>query len=129
MVCTRLVVLSYPMESLEIPRSLLVSYLSPSQNPPPHSSLYCPITVCGYTLGWPLNGVRPDKVNIAEASCQRQGLCLKWASTAYSCGLIGRLMTLWKAAIQSRCSASVSQANKNFLSGVTMVMPWFQWWP
>lgn len=52
---------------------------------------------------------------------------LDFSAPAYSCGLIGRLITRWKAAIQSLCSASVSQANRNFLSGVTMVMPWFQW--
>lgn len=51
------------------------------------------------------------------------------STPAYSCGRMGRLMTLWKAEIQSRCSASVSQAKRNFLSGVTMVMPWFQRWP
>lgn len=48
---------------------------------------------------------------------------------AYSWGSIGRSMTLWNAAIQSFWSSSVSQANRNFLSGVTMVMPYGQWLP
>lgn len=82
------------------------------------------------------------------------GLCLKYASTAgriaktifrpqvnkeenlnaldspaYSWGSMGRSMTLCNAAIQSFWSSSVSQANRNFLSGVPMVIPNGQWWP
>lgn len=48
---------------------------------------------------------------------------------AYSWGSIGRLITVWNAAIHSFWSSSVSHANRNFLSGVTMVMPCGQWWP
>lgn len=50
-------------------------------------------------------------------------------SPAYSWGSIGRSMTLWNAAIQSFWSSSVSHANRNFLSGVTMVIPYGQWLP
>lgn len=48
---------------------------------------------------------------------------------AYSWGSIGLLTTVCNAAIQSFWSSSVSQVNRNFLSGVTMVIPNCQWLP
>lgn len=42
---------------------------------------------------------------------------------------MGRSTTVRKASTHARCSGSVSQASRNLRSGVTMVMPWGQWWP
>lgn len=50
-------------------------------------------------------------------------------SPAYSWGSMGLSTAFWKAATHSLWSDSVSQANRNLRSGVTMVMPCGQWWP
>lgn len=81
---------------------------------------------------WPIGEfveVHSDWLSSHQWNCGQYVIDRGLHSPAYSCGSMGRSMTLWNAAIQSFWSSSVSQAKRNFLSGVTMVTPYGQWLP
>lgn len=79
-----------------------------------------------YRENWKITHIRRRNKEKTQA---KRRLSLAPNLPAYSRGSIGRLITVWNAAIHSFWSSSVSHVNRNFLSGVTMVMPCCQWWP